>query len=83
MGELEAKIRDIFSAEELTYDYWVRPNSEIIVTVDRGDWKHDHIYLDHVMYQHGFDCVANEQFGPPTYDDSYSSTHVFRKRSDG
>ena len=68
------------------YDYDVYncdfvPATMVEVRVEDGDWKHDHLCLEHAMKQAGY--ISN---GETDYidsdDDSYTSTHKFFKFND-
>lgn len=53
----------------------------IQISVEWGDWKHSHIYLDNAMKQIGFTCwdeIVTEQDG----SDCYSSIHVFKRETE-
>ena len=52
---------------------------EISVTIEMGDWKHDHLYCRDLMQELGYTQVGEEPFDEDTPDDCYSSTHYFRK----
>jgi hypothetical protein len=48
----------------------------LCVSVSWGDWKHDHLYLNHIMEEIGYSCddeIVTEENG----DDCYSSEHYF------
>ena len=49
---------------------------EISVEID-GDWKHDHLYLRHVMTKNGYTQVY-EMVTEEDGDDAYSSIHTFK-----
>lgn len=75
---IEQKVAKAFQENDLHYDYDVNPNGEVNVTVEGGDWKHDHLTLDHVMTLNGFTPLSETRFGEPSGDDSYSATHVYK-----
>ena len=59
--------------------YDVYPHDgKIYIDVDWGDWKHDHLRLDNLMFMHGYECV-DEQTTEEDGSDTYSSTHIFVK----
>lgn len=76
-AESEKRVLDIFRKNECHYDVCVS-NGYIEILVLCGDWKHDHLFLDHIMKQNGFaliDEVIEEEDG----SDCYSSTHRFKE----
>lgn len=76
--EIELKVAQVFKDNELHYEYDVRSNGEVNVKVYGGDWKHGHLYLDHVMTLNGFIPLAEIPFDTPTLEDSYSALHVYK-----
>lgn len=78
-SEIELKVITIFKENQFQYDWYVGMDGLLNVTVERGDWRHDHLALDWVMCENGFEAVEKRMFGGPTYDDSYSAVHVFKK----
>lgn len=50
----------------------------VCLEIKRGDWKHDHLYCNHLMSRLGYELlreVVTEQDG----SDNYSSQHIYRK----
>lgn len=48
----------------------------ICISVSWGDWKHDHLYLNHIMKEIGYSCddeIVTEEDG----SDCYSAEHYF------
>ena len=49
-----------------------------IISVEWGDWKHDHILCDELMKEKGWEldseCVSDEDGS-----DCYSSTHTYKR----
>jgi len=70
------KIQEIFKKNNFRYDYAVQDNI-VVVTIEWGDWKHDHTAIDYVMKQNGF-SVMGEQITEEDGSDCYSSIHTFR-----
>lgn len=48
----------------------------LVVSVNWGDWKHSHIYLDRVMAEKGFFKIS-ENITEEDGDDAYSAEHIF------
>ena len=46
----KADINRIFKENNLYYAYVILDTDEIVgITIEDGDWKHDHIRLNHIM----------------------------------
>ena len=78
MQELIDKVSKFFKDNDLHYGWGVTLAGNVEVEVYDGDWKHDHIYLDWVMRENGYEKLDERQYGEPTGGDWYSSVHVFR-----
>lgn len=80
-------IKEIYSVlnEKLLFPdlYEEKVGNEVMLAahIEWGDWKHDHIYLDHVMGELGFSVykvtVTDENDG----SDCYSALHLYRKNN--
>ena len=71
-------INRIFKENNLYYDYFILSNNEMIgIIVEDGDWKHDHIRLNHIMLKNNYKLIKEEKIGTSD-EDSYSSTHYFK-----
>ena len=79
-NKLREEVKGIFKAFEMCYDYSVSPTDGTIeVEVEDGDWKHDHLYLDRVMNDKGFDLTGTN-IREESDGDWYTATHFFKKR---
>ena len=88
MTDLEKKIRteleNLFKENEREYfscDTQVVEESPAIrveVTIEDGDWKHDHQFCDYLLTSIGFMHNDTQQFGEDDGDDAYSATHIYR-----
>jgi len=78
MDKIEQDIKRIFKENKLRYDYSVHVDGTIEVDVNWGDWKHDHLFLDHIMKNNGY-CLKDEVVTEEDGSDCYSSTHLFEK----
>ena len=73
------KINKRLQKESLFYEVWeeeINGENFIVILVEWGDWKHDHIYLDHIMREMDFSLIGEivtEEDG----SDTYSSKHVY------
>lgn len=75
--ERDQKILQIFKDNNLHYEWGWNLGGNLEVEVMHGDWRHDHLFLRHVMRENGYEEVDLRYIGPPTGDDSYSAVHVF------
>jgi len=78
--EIEDKrkaIGDILKNNNMFYDYSVDSNGIIEITVENGDWKHDHIRLRNLMSKMNYvfygRYVPDEENG----DDSFSAVYLY------
>ena len=84
---IKNEVKNTLKANNLSlYDYDVynsdfAPVTMVEIRVEDGDWKHDHLCLEHAMKQAGY--ISN---GETDYidsdDDTYTSTHQFFKFND-
>ena len=72
------KIQSLLSAHNLHYDFDVDPQGYISITVEDGDWKHDHIFLKNLMAKNGYVYFGCKEFGEDSGGDWYSAVHKFR-----
>ena len=73
-SSLEEKVRELFKENKLPYE-WSVFDGEVYVSVNWGDWKHDHRYLEYVMEQNNFKCVSSlvtEEDGSDCYSADYT-----------
>lgn len=74
----KADINRIFKENNLYYAYFILDTDEIVgITIEDGDWKHDHIRLNHIMLKYNYKLIKEEKIGTSD-EDSYSSTHYFK-----
>ena len=63
------------------YDISQDPNDGVIcVFVEDGDWKHDHLYVDYVMGQIGYEKTDEVTTYWDGGSDWCSSEHYFKKK---
>ena len=67
LKEKEAHFNEIHQSEE-----------QIEISVTWGDWKHSHIYLDHLMGNIGYRLI-DERVTETDNSDCYSSIHIYKK----
>lgn len=73
--DLCKKLNENFNNE---YDFYPSYSYDAIEVTIRGDWKHDHMWVDEGMWDLGFDKVK-ERLVEEGGSDYYSSTHYFKK----
>ena len=76
--QLRKRIGDILTANGMYYDYTVDSDGYVEITVEDGDWKHDHIALKTLMRDNGFVCFGRHIPDEETGDDSFSAVYLFR-----
>ena len=76
--KLRAKINKILSDNKMPYDYTVDDKGYVKITVENGDWKHDHIALRNLMRDNGFVCLGRHIPDEETGDDSFSAVYLFK-----
>jgi fructose-1,6-bisphosphatase/inositol monophosphatase family enzyme len=77
--ETRQKIQELLSANKMSYHFTVDSQGYIKITVENGDWKHDHIALKHIMREAGYisfgrHILDEEENG----DDSFSAIYLYR-----
>lgn len=71
-------IQRIFKENQCYYDYDIDFNDGTIeVHIDWGDWKHDHLFLKHIMWKNHY-RQTNEVVTEEDGSDAYSATHYFK-----
>ena len=80
MGFYEKEVERIFKDNDIHYAWWMQDDFSVVVVVEWGDWKHDHIYLINLMNNNNHTMVERaitEEDG----SDSFSAEYVFRHNS--
>ncbi len=72
----EKDIKRIFKENDCYYDWDINPDGTIEVSVEWGDWKHDHLFLNYIMRENHY-CLIDEDVTEEDGDDAYSSIHTF------
>ena len=75
---LRKQIGSILADNGMSYDYTVDDKGYVEITVEDGDWKHDHIALKTLMRDNGFVCLGRHIPDEETGDDSFSAVYLFR-----
>jgi len=77
--DIEKDIQRIFKENKMWYDWDVNLDGSVEISVDWGDWKHDHLYLNYIMKENGY-ALISEVVTEEDGSDAYSSVHTFLKR---
>ena len=78
--QLRDEISKIFSENNVNYEFDIDRNNHVNITIEDGDWKHDHLKLKHIMTLNNFICAdltAVDEEG--NGDDTYSAEYCFVK----
>lgn len=65
------KENDLY-VDSITLDY----DSKVLIQIDWGDWKHDHLRLRHLMSQLGY-MLVSEKVTEEDGSDCYSALHTY------
>ena len=78
--QLRNKIKKIFSDYKVNYEFDISRNDLVIITIEDGDWKHDHLRLKQIMTLNNFICVDSTAIDEEDDgDDTYSAEYCFAK----
>ena len=55
-------------------------DGEITINIEWGDWKHDHLYCDHIMKEIGYELVSENETDQDG-SDCYSSAHNYERKT--
>lgn len=76
---LRERIQEILSSHKMPYEFTIDYQGFIKITVVDGDWKHDHLALQHVMREAGYvnfgRHIPEDQDND---DDSYTAIYIYR-----
>ena len=75
------KVREKLRESDLYFEDVVPDGDDgVLVVIEWGDWKHEHLYCDHLMSEMGFaleDAEVTEEDG----SDTYSADRYYKKRA--
>lgn len=76
--EIQKCVENIFSNNDYTgfNEISVDANGMVTIDIEWGDWKHDHLYVRHIMTQAGF-VLIDEVITEEDDSDCYSATHSY------
>ena len=79
-NEIANKIYKYLNKKDADFDeVYFSPHGDapmLCISVNWGDWKHSHIYLDRVMADIGYTKIS-ENVTEEDGDDAYSAEHIF------
>lgn len=76
--EITQKVQELLSANKMRYDFNVDSNGFIEITVENGDWKHDHLALKHIMREAGYVLFDRHIPEQDNGDDSFDAVYLYR-----
>ena len=76
--ELRERVQNLLTANKMFYDFSVDSKGYIEITVENGDWKHDHIALRNLMRDSEFVYLGRHVPDEETGDDSFSAIYLYR-----
>ena len=76
--QLRERVGKLLSDNKMPYEYTVDSRGYIEITVENGDWKHDHIRLKNLMRENGFILFGRHIPDEETGDDSFSAVYLYR-----
>jgi hypothetical protein len=74
--ELRMLVWNLLSSHQMYYSISVINSSCVEISVDNGDWKHEHLGLRHLMEKNGFTFIGKEITGDDG-SDCYSAVHTY------
>lgn len=69
------EIQKYLQDNEIYAEVWEQ-NDQIVVSIEWGDWKHDHLFCVHLMGKAGYNHVW-ERVTEEDCSDTYSAEHFF------
>ena len=76
--KLYSGVTAILTANKMFYDISVS-DGFIKITVENGDWKHDHIALRNLMKSHGYTFIGRHIPDEESGDDCFSAVYLYIK----
>ena len=76
--QLRQRIDNLFADNKIHYDYTIDSQGFIEITVENGDWKHDHLMLQNLMKKNGFISFGRHIPDDETGDDSFTAIYLYR-----
>lgn len=77
----EMRMIDKYLSDNGIYGETYKSDNIIIVDIEWGDWKHDHIWCENLMGYIGYSVACEEEVTDENGSDCYSARHYFAKNS--
>lgn len=74
--ELQMRVWNLLSSHQMYYSISVINSSSVEISVEDGDWKHEHLGLQRLMEENGFTLVCRENTREDG-SDCYSAIHTY------
>jgi fructose-1,6-bisphosphatase/inositol monophosphatase family enzyme len=77
--EITKRVNELLKENKMAYDFTVNSDGFIEITVENGDWKHDHLALKHIMREAGY--ISFGRHIPESQengDDSFTAIYLYR-----
>ena len=71
------ELNQYLQSKDLYYDIY-ETDDGFVISVEWGDWKHDHKYLEYLMGELDY-ILVNEKITNADGSDCYSADHYYRK----
>lgn len=72
-------VKRIIKEMKETYPFTINEGDETIsITIENGDWKHDHCRLNYYMQKCRYTFISQTILGCSGNDDAFSSIHVYK-----
>ena len=78
LKQLREKIGKILADNKMPYDYTIDEQGYIKITVENGDWKHDHLRLKTIMRENGFISFGRHIPDEETGEDCFTAIYLYR-----
>ena len=77
--QIKEKIQEILSANKWSFDFSIDNMGYIKITVENGDWKHDHLALQHAMREAGYISFGRHiPEDQENGDDTFTAIYIYR-----
>lgn len=73
------KINQTLKDHDIWHESGLAAKNAVAITIEWGDWKHDHGFVDYLMKKMGYILVC-EQITEEDGSDCYSSIHIYKKK---
>ena len=78
LKKLRKRVTKLLSDNHMPYDFTVDEQGYVKISVENGDWKHDHLCLRQMMNKAGFVFFGRHIPEEETGEDVFSAVYLFR-----